>query len=70
VYLFARLREEKIIPMCKNPHQLLQENFLDKYEKTLNTGSLRTLLEKGISNSKRMEVVEMIITDVLGQKNF
>ena len=69
VYLFARLRDEKVIPLCKNPHLLLQENFLDKYEKPLNTGSLRTLLEKGISNDKRMEVIENIIEDVLSQKS-
>jgi len=70
VYLFARLREEGIIPLSKNPHLLLQENFLDKYERPLNTGSLRTLLEKGISNDKRTEVIETIINDVLSQKSF
>jgi hypothetical protein len=70
VYLFARLREEGIIPMCKNPHLLLQEIFLDRYQKTLNSGSLKTLLEKGIRNDKRMEVIERIINDVLAQKSF
>lgn len=69
VYLFARLREERIIPLSKNPHQLLQENFLDKYEKSLSSGSLKTLLEKGIRNDKRVELIEKIITDVLVQKS-
>ena len=65
VYLFWRLREEEIIPLHKNPHVLLQENFLDKYEKPLNTGSLRTLLDKGINDSKRKEMIEKIIDEVL-----
>jgi len=65
VYLFDRLRDEGIIPLRKNPHILLQENFLDKYEKPLNAGSLRTLLEKGIRNEKRTEAIDKIINDIL-----
>ena len=68
-FLFSRLREEGIIPLCKNPHLLLQEIFLDKYGKPIKAGSLRTLLEKGISNGKRKEVIDKIIDVVLAYKN-
>jgi len=69
VYLFARLREEGVIPLSKNQHLLLQKNFLDKYEKPLNPASLRTLLEKSIRNNYRMELINSIVDDVLWQKN-
>jgi len=65
VYLFDRLRDEGIIPLCKNPHILLQNKFLDKYENTLNAGSLRALLEKGIRNESRVEVIDKIINIIL-----
>jgi len=65
VNLFDRLRDEGIIPLCKNPHILLREKFLDKYEKPLNAGSLRTLLEKGIRNEKRVEIIDEIINNIL-----
>jgi len=68
VYLFARLREEGIIPLHKNPHILLQDNFLDKYEKPIKSQSLRTLLEKGIKNSNRVELIDDIIDTVLSEK--
>lgn len=64
VYLFTRLREEKIIPLHKNPHVLLRENFLDKYEKSIKAGSLRTLLDKGIRDDKRTEIIDVIIKSV------
>ena len=67
VYLFARLREEGIIPLHKNPHVLLQENFLDKYEKPIKSGSLRTLLDKGIRDDKRTELIDAIINNVLSK---
>ncbi len=69
VYLFSRLREEGAIKLCKNQHQLLQSHFLDKYEKPLKAGCLRTSLEKGIRNNYRMEVINSIIKDVLWQMN-
>ena len=68
VYLFARLREEGIIPLHRNPHVLLQENFLDKYEKPIKARSLRTLLEKGIKNSNRVKLIDDIIDAVLSEK--
>lgn len=68
-YLFARLREEGIIPNCRNPHKLLQENFLDKYGKPIKAGSLRTLLEKGISSNERIEVIKKIIDVILSFKD-
>ena len=69
VYLFARLREEGVIPLTRTPHFILQKNFLDKYEKPLNSASLRTLLEKSIRNNYRMELINSIVEDVLWQKN-
>jgi hypothetical protein len=69
VYLFTRLREEKIIPLHKTPHVLLQENFIDKYENPIKAGSLRTLLEKGIRNTDRVEMIDNIIDDVLSYKS-
>lgn len=69
VYLFSRLREEGVIPLSKTPHLILQKNFLDKYEKPLNSASLRTLLEKSIRNDYRMELINSIVDDVLWQKN-
>lgn len=65
VYLIARLREEGIIPQHKNPHVLLKENFIDKYNKPLKPGSLRSLLEKGIRNSKRIALLDNIINNLL-----
>lgn len=67
VYLFSRMREEKIIPIVKTPHLLLQKHFLDKYEKPLNPASLRVLLEKSVRNEQRMEIIESIIKDILWQ---
>jgi hypothetical protein len=69
VYLFKRLQEETIIPLHKNPHVLLQENFLDKYEKPIKARSLRVLLEKGIRNSNRVGIIDDIISDVLSEEN-
>jgi hypothetical protein len=67
VYLFWRIRDEGIIPLHKNPHILLQENFLDKYEMFIKVGSLRSLLEKGIKDNKRVELIDKIITQVLSE---
>ena len=63
-YLFARLREQEIIPLCKYPFLLLQKNFIDKYEKPIKANSLRTLLDKGIRNDTRIEIIENIINIV------
>lgn len=65
VYLIARLREEGIIPQHKNPHVLLKENFVDKYNKPLKPSSLRSLLEKGIRNLKRIALLDNIINNLL-----
>lgn len=67
VYLFSRMREEKIIPVVKTPHLLLQKHFLDKYEKPLNPASLRVLLEKSVRNDNRIEIIDSIVEDILWQ---
>ncbi len=64
-YLFTRIREEGVIPNHRFPHKLLQENFLDKYQEPLNANSLRTLLEKGVANHRRVELIEKIIAAIL-----
>jgi hypothetical protein len=67
VYLFSRMREEKIIPLVRTPHIILQKHFLDKYEKPLNPASLRVLLEKSVRNDQKIEIIDSIIKDILWQ---
>ena len=69
VSIFKRLQEEGIIPLHKPPHVVLQEHFIDKYEKPIKARSLRILLEKGIRNSNRVEIIDDIIGDVLSAEN-
>jgi hypothetical protein len=65
VYLFSRLRDEEIILKHKTPHLQLQDHFLDKYGKPIKAGSLRTLLEKGIRDGKKAEIIDRIVNDIL-----
>ena len=69
VSIFKRLQEEKVIPLHKTPHVLLQKHFLDKYKQPINAGSLRTLLEKGIRNINRVRIIDDIVGEVMAAEN-
>ena|ERR1041385_365429 len=53
VYVFEYLREEKIIAPHSTPHLQLQENFIDRFGRPFNLGSLRTMLERSIMNKNK-----------------
>jgi hypothetical protein len=70
ITLFARLRDEKIIPYRKDLHILLWEHFLDRNGKPLKTRSSSASLRKGVKNADGIEFINEILKDVLAIKNF
>ncbi len=62
-YIIDSLRLCNVLGSQKYPHLLLSKHFLDQYGKKICPGTLRTLLNKGVRNDERLQLIDHEIID-------